>query len=293
MINIIFSSDNNFAQHLGVTLCSLFENNKEEDITIYVIDGEIKSENKEKLAQIEKKYSFKINYIEPDKKLFKDLYISGHISVASYYRLGIGEFMPLSAKKVLYFDCDIIIVGKIEKIWNQDITSFTLGAITEAGQINHKNLGIKEKEDYFNAGILLIDLSKWREQKIGKQCFDFIKNNPDKIILHDQDTLNGVFRGDWKKLDARFNVMTQNKNNVKDPVIIHYNTWVKPWNYLCNNPHKYLYDQYLSISPWKDYKPKFPSLKDLVKYYYYTIIDEENRVIMSKYILVPLGLKKK
>ena len=131
------------------------------------------------------------------------------------------------------------IIGKIRELQKQDNENFTLGAITEAGNVDYENLNIKNKNDYFNAGILLIDLDKWRKQDIGRQCFDFIRKNPEKIIVYDQDALNGVFCGNWKKLNDRFNIMTQNKKTVFDPVIIHYNTWAKPWNYLCNHPQKF------------------------------------------------------
>lgn len=292
-MNIIFSSDDNFAQHLGVTICSLFENNTGYNFNIYVIDGGISDENKKRLSYLEKKYNFSIIYLVPDNKLFENVYISGHISKATYYRLSIGELLPKSVDKIIYLDCDIVVIGKIIEMWNIDIDNNILGAVTEKGFVDFAKLGIDSKENYFNAGILLINLKKWRKQEIGRKCFDFIKNDYDKIVLHDQDTLNGVLRGNWKKLDSRFNMMVQDKKIILNPVIIHYNSWVKPWNYLCNHPQKYLYYKYLHLIPWRDYRPRFPSLIEIIKYYYHISINETIRIVIRKHILTPLGLRKK
>ena len=291
-MNLVFSSDNNYAQHLGVALCSLFENNKDDHFNIFVIDGGIDEENKRKLAFLEGKYNFKINYVKPDKELFKDVYISGHISEATYYRLSVGELLPHSIDKIIYLDCDIVIVGKIRELWNVSLGDYILAAVTEAGYVDYSRLGIKTKEDYFNAGVIILDLKKWREQNIGQKCFDFIKNNPDELVIWDQDALNQVLCGSWKKLDTRFNVMTQIKETINYSVIIHFNTWVKPWHYLCNHPQRSQYYKYLRMTMWKPFKPEIPTLKQFCRYYYYIFFNNKTQIFIRKNILNFLGIKK-
>ena len=93
-VNIVLSSDNNYSQHLGVVLCSIFENKKSDyNINIYVIDGGISKENKEKLNELEKKYHFFISYLYVDSKMLPNLVINGHVTESTYYRILIPKLL--------------------------------------------------------------------------------------------------------------------------------------------------------------------------------------------------------
>jgi lipopolysaccharide biosynthesis glycosyltransferase len=107
-----------------------------------------------------------------------------------------------------------------------------------------------------NAGILLIDTKNWKEQKVTERALQFILDYPDKIQYVDQDALNATLIDEWFKIDKRYNLsylyvslQVPGKELIKDAVIVHYTTSLKPWHCLARNKLRYLYHHYLKLSP--------------------------------------------
>ena len=284
-INIIFSSDNNYAQFMGVTICSLFENKKcKNNIDIYVLDGGIKKGNKYKLSILENKYKFKINYIKIDKKIFKDFHIFGHFTQAAYYRIIIPNLLP-NLNKVLYLDCDIIINTDINNLYSIDIDNYYLAAIDEGVKDRQIDLNIPINSNYFNSGIMLMNLKKWRDSNIINDLIVFIKLNPKKLIACDQDALNALLYKKWLNIDKRFNYTSllyyNNPIKIENIFILHF-TGLKPWNYLCPHPLKYTYFYYLNKTPWKYKKYIDKTFLNIIKNILKKVLKENQKNILKK-----------
>ena len=125
-MNIVYSCDDNYAQHTGVSIISLLENNKHfDEINIYIVDNDIKNENKIKLNDIANRYKRKISYI--DFKKYKEklkLNMEWDISISSYARLFLTSMLPKSIERVLYFDCDSVIIKSLDELWNENIDNY-------------------------------------------------------------------------------------------------------------------------------------------------------------------------
>ena len=133
-ISIVCTFDNNYSQHCGVLLASLFENNKNIYFDIYIVSDFIDDVNKSRLFALVSAYSQRLYYIQIDKKKFEGLPFGGkfsHISLATYYRLMLPEVLPVTLDKILYLDCDIIVNGRIESLWNIDLKYYTIGAVED------------------------------------------------------------------------------------------------------------------------------------------------------------------
>jgi lipopolysaccharide biosynthesis glycosyltransferase len=252
-IDIIFSSDNNYARHLGVVLCSIFENkNNNYSINVYIIDGGISNENKEILSTLETKYVFKIIYLYVKIEDYKDLYISDHITQAAYYRILIPELINIDIDKILYLDCDIVVLGDLIELFEINIDNYFAGVIEEKVVGIKENLGLKDETPYFNSGVILINLKKWREFNISNKTISFIRENPGKIKFWDQDALNVILAGKCLVLPKKFNLLTseiENISNIKNPVIVHFSSNVKPWLFNGRNPFNNSYFYYLNMIP--------------------------------------------
>lgn len=272
-INIIFTIDNNYAQFLSVTLCSIFENKKcKNKIDVYVLDGGIKEENKKKLMILAKKYSFKIYFIEVDSSFFIKFKLVDYFTPVVYYRLAIPNILP-SIEKALYLDCDIVVINDLLELYNINIDNYLLGAVDDCSlkQSRNKDLNIPEDMKYFNAGVILMNLKKWREFNISEKAFEFLEKHPENIKYCDQDALNAVAWGRWLELPSKYNLMTSpvNKKTTsyfnldKNVLIIHY-TESKPWNYLSNNFLSKIYFYYLKKIPWKSKKYINKNFKNII-----------------------------
>lgn len=272
MIEIITACDDNYIQHLSVMLCSLLENTvQKHNINISVIDGGINSANQAKLSNfIQDNYKIGIKYLKINPQVYGDFQISYHFTHTIYYRISIPSLLPPNISKALYLDCDLIVKDDIEKLWSYELDEYSLAAV-ESINIDIKHLhGIMPNiTSYFNSGVLLINLSKWRENDITKKVIQFIQNHQKQIIWWDQDSLNAILYDKWFSLPLKWNQQTnffeiniQNSNRknelveaINNPSIIHYTGFHKPWEYIDNHPFKNEYYTYLSLTPWKDYKP--------------------------------------
>lgn len=284
-IDVIFSSDDTYAQYLGVTLCSIFENKESANkINIYVIDGGILKDNKKKLEILENKYGFKISYISINKDYFKDLYISDHISHATYYRILIPTLFKEKVKKILYLDCDLIVQCDLSELFEKDVSNYYVGAVEDSTSETKEVLGLNSSDPYFNAGVLLINIEKWNNSDLVVQTFKFIRENPDKIKFWDQDALNYILKNKWLTLDKRFNffaadvkkeIKYSNLSELKN-CIIHFSGNIKPWNFAYNGFGKALYQEYLKKTPWRGEKCKDVSIKNLVKKIIFIFLSEHS-----------------
>ena len=277
-IHIVSASDDRFAIPLGVMLTSLFENSPSgKIITVSVLDGGISLINREKILRIAESYHSTINFLMVNGEKFKNFIPFGHVNYITYYRLAIPELLDETVDKVLYLDCDLIIKDDITKLWAVDVSHHFLAAVEDA-YIEHwalldastynflhdskKRLNIPETAKYFNSGVMLINLSRWREEKIHKKIIDFVAHNPEKIRLADQDGLNALLFGTWYPLPLRWNVqpflykLAKTKQDdeytdaVKEPYIIHYAGESKPWNFTGTHPAENEYFRYLALTEW-------------------------------------------
>ncbi len=288
-ITIIFSANDSFAMLLGVILCSIFENKKGDyGINVYVIDGGISEKNKERLGVLENRYGFKINYIIPDKKIFDDVLSAGSeikLPIETYYRAAVGSMIPQSCRKVLYLDIDAVVRGDIKELFDVSLDGKTIGAVADCFP-NDRREHLKElcaeipsskilpDTFYFNAGVLSIDLDRWRERGVEEKLFKFMRERSGKLFYHDQDALNVVLLGDCKILPVKYNMIAELAGNYdeKNPLVVHYGGGGKPWYILSALPYRQDYIYYANKTPWKNIKyRKLMDVHFAKRYHIYTL----------------------
>lgn len=297
------ATDDQYAPHLGVMMTSLFEHKSpQQHVTYYIIDGGISEENKAKLVRMEKVYKCPIYFLEVNTERYQNFVVNRHISHSAYYRISIPDLLPFSINKVIYLDCDLIIKGNIYELWNTELSDFFLGAVDDNNhRSRHKDLNIPSQYKYFNSGVMVINLEKWREHHISEKVLDFISKNPDRIRFWDQDGLNAVLYGKWLGLHPKWNLLrdflevspeqldfTQEDFDqaLKDPHIIHYSNHSKPWDYMDDHPMKDEYYQYLCLTEWRNFFPVNKTIMNMSKKF----IKRNKRFIPQKmYTLIEKG----
>ncbi|HEX9061627.1 MAG TPA: glycosyltransferase, partial [Clostridia bacterium] len=211
-------------------------------------------------------------------------------SSATYFRIFVSELLEINIEKVIYLDCDIVVRSDISELWNTDVSRCFLAAVEDCGIEDSgwyavklkKKLGMKRKERYFNAGVLVMNLKKLREDNIPEKIREFLVENAEKVEFADQDGLNAILRSKWLPLSREWNQQVafcelsyQRKIiwedmliAVKDPKIVHYTTsyyiTTKPWNYMDEHPFKKEYYRYLGATPWKNFVPSDYSFVNII-----------------------------
>jgi lipopolysaccharide biosynthesis glycosyltransferase len=273
-INIVTSCDNAYVQHAAVFLKSLFKNNQNTcKVFILVPDNFIHRGSLERnLSSYVSQLEFlKINL--PENASFK---VGHHISIASYFRLFMDNLIPAMISRVIYLDSDILINGPLDELWAVDLQDCTIAAVSDANVSSspslreelEQKLKLAPTSTYFNSGVLLIDLSRWRDARLGERALDFAINHPDLNPHWDQSALNHVVNGQFKALTKDWNFQTghlrwaanrkctlDSLREVNAAKIIHFVGFLKPWLYRTNHPMKWLYWEYLRETEWHDYCP--------------------------------------
>jgi len=270
-MNIVFSADDNYAQFMGVTICSLFENKKNNTpVDVYILDGEISIENKKKLKFLSKKYAFNMNFIQINTNLFKDFYISRHITHATYYRIMIPDLLP-NIQKALYIDSDTIIIDDISELYHTNIDKYFFAAVEQYGKHRLEELKMPAGTKYFNSWVMLINAKKWRKHKSSQTVIKFIKTHQGILRYQDQDAMNAIMWNKRLPLPAKYNHMTplmdeypRDNNELYGKIVIIHYTKLKPWNYLCTNPFLEKYFYYLEKTPWKGRKYVDKNIKNII-----------------------------
>jgi lipopolysaccharide biosynthesis glycosyltransferase len=267
---ILSSSDDNYIQHLGVMLVSLLENcRQEEPAEIAIINDNISLQNISKLKISLKKYNVPIRFIEFANTSLRHLKPKNNKTLAAFHRIFISDFYSADINKVLYLDCDIIVRKDLSALFNSPLTNYTIAAVQNDGLFYQEQLGMPKECMFFNSGVLLVNLSRWRKLGIQQKLINYINSNFENMHRNDQDALNAVLINDWVPLSPTWNAHlyfftsphlcnTDQKKLIEilhDPSLVHFTTQNKPWNYLGSHPFKKEYYKYLNFTAWKDYKP--------------------------------------
>ena len=215
MLNVVFASDDNYAPFLSIAMFSLLENNKTDfnKINIFVLDDGIRTENKTKILDLANNYSCKLEFIETRKLDEMDFNVLGlernlnKSSLTTYARLFMSTLLPENINKVLYLDCDSLIVNSYKDLWKVDLSNYyCAGVLDGINTAVKESLGFNRNDTYINAGFLLVNLKKWREDNVEEKFIKFMIENQNRFYQHDQGVLNNVFKDKILIVDPKYNL---------------------------------------------------------------------------------------
>jgi lipopolysaccharide biosynthesis glycosyltransferase len=224
-LTVTIASDDNYVPHLAALIQSVVENfrDKTRSLEIIILDGGINDRNKKNLRFNFKSEIFSLIFFDM-KYAFSGYATHSHFTKASFFRLKLASILA-DRDKALYLDCDTIVLGNIAELFDLELDrkpiaavpdyimlSFCLndviplhgtGAKTAKAYLS-ENLGMASAWDqYFQAGLLMLDLKRIRELNIETSMTDFLKNNT--LWFLDQDVLNKFFVGQVKFLPLEWN----------------------------------------------------------------------------------------
>ncbi len=204
-MNFLYTINNNFFEKLVVSLASLVKSS-DKKMTVYVICDDITFKNK---VRLEKFNSILVNIILLDSPSISKNLIPDRGSASQFYRLRIGEiFEDINIEKLLYLDADTIIVGSVEEIFNIDIGNNVIGATVDPWSASYRKLlHINTDAAMLNSGVLLINVKKWKMDKIDNGIRRIVKGRSD-FIQGDQGLLDQFFNGHFFILAPKYNMIS-------------------------------------------------------------------------------------
>ncbi|RYE55297.1 MAG: glycosyltransferase family 8 protein [Sphingobacteriales bacterium] len=266
-ISIVVASDNHYAILIGALIKSIELNHvSSEHIDFYIIDDGISAKNKAKIENTIQSKNITIRWFEKKEIIPKGVTIpvdSSAFPLTTYLRLFAPYALPDDVERFIYLDVDTILVKDISTLWYTDLRGFTIGAVLDLGKTvdcswggipNYKELGLSADTKYFNAGVMVIDVVRWREQDISTKVIDALRTYAEHVVLVDQYGLNVVFANNWEELDPKWNWFAFQED--ENPHLVHFLD-VKPIfrSYNSNPVFKDTFFKYLELTPWKGFQP--------------------------------------
>lgn len=263
-IPVFYAIDDGYAKFVAVSIKSLIMNaNNNYNYDINVIYENLSEENAQKLKSLETD-NVKIILTEMNQNLSMITDKLGNrlreytFTLTIFFRLFIPVMFP-KYDKCIYIDADTVISDDISKLYNEDLGDNYLGCIVDKSTIDNEILasyfeevvGIP-RDKYINSGVLLMNSKKLRELKIDEKFLDLYTKYGFDVIAPDQDYINSMCCGHIKYLSDIYDAMPNpNNKEVENPVIIHYNLFLKPWQYDDVQYYDYFW-KYAKSTPFYD-----------------------------------------
>lgn len=263
--NVTCNTDNNYAQHCCAMLTSLFENNKDCKINLHILTKELSEYNTSFIIELCQRYDNEVKIYNVDETILEGVKFrkKNPLSKAAYYRILLPNILNDQIRKILYLDCDVIVLGSIKELYDIELTNYALAACMDASpytELHRRQLNFSLKDDAFCSGIMMINLDYWRQNNSLEKLLEYSKRERKVVYLHDQDALNYVFKNKWFVLPNKWNKNPMSISLIDDyhksfdaleftfePRMIHYASSLKPWHNVWT-PDRCYYRFYLKLS---------------------------------------------
>jgi lipopolysaccharide biosynthesis glycosyltransferase len=270
-VDVASSCDDNYAQHLAAVIASILANaSRPAAFRFWILSAGLTPGNRSIFEKVAAKHGAALQILSIDPSKLKNAPVSGHISLASYYRIFLPELLPVSIEKIVYVDADLIVFADLQKLLDLPMGTDLVGAVQNPRFHRWSSLHLSPSMGYFNAGVLLINLAQWRKEDLQQKLCSLIDTDRESLKLHDQDALNRVVAGRWLRLDPRWNQQYSfflvgpkmlglssgdYRRLLRRPFIAHYSGGSKPWVFSDDHPLKSAYYRYLDMTPHAGWRP--------------------------------------
>jgi lipopolysaccharide biosynthesis glycosyltransferase len=331
---LVSGCDDAYAMPLAITLLSAIDHLRPgQTVKVYILDGGITSQSKDRLRRTCRDERVSIEFITTDMSILNGLPVSEHVNANTYLRILIPRILPDSVNRVIYLDSDLLVCRDLTELWNLPQNGRAVLAVQDSAapyidssvgipsyqrcqsQIvaarpiaNFRELGLSPSAQYFNGGLLVVDVDHWRRESISDQLLDCLQRYREHVLWWDQYALNVVLHGRWGALDHRWNQGShfhtypsqatspfdeQTYQQLKrDPWVIHFTSPSKPWHYFCHHPATEAYRRCLQRTPWGEWTPERPQqyLRHLWGHHYKPARERWKKNIRQ--LKMNLGLKR-
>jgi lipopolysaccharide biosynthesis glycosyltransferase len=201
-----------------------------------------------------------------------------HYPPAASFPILLDELLPAALEQVLFLDPDLLVMDDLAILWRTPMDGRVLAAVPDGavpycssarGVRTWRPAGIPRDASYFNGGVLLIHLGRWRERNVGPRVRQYIQSARGALDFVHQEAFNAVLWDDWKRLDMRWNLLASRAGRFhgriapeiwRRPGIVHFSGRMKPWQVPVGGPFNAPYQEALQrILPML--RPEPPALR--------------------------------
>lgn len=242
-IHIVLTFDDNFWAPAYAVARSVCLTTHRRDITFHLLHDGLTAAHRDDLDRLSGEFGVTVIHHGLTEhaefnRICRSLPVDGRLHTVMYARLLLHLFVPESVERVVYLDCDTLVIAPIEHLVEQELDGYPVAAVQDAMRLFvMKGRDMRDKgdifdgaDDYFNSGVMLIDRAKFAAANPPAHIEQFKAQGILEKLYFDQDMLNLMFRGQWKALPWRFNITDPRvAHQAMEPYIVHYTGKARPW----------------------------------------------------------------
>lgn len=260
-IHVLVAADRQFVWGCAVSVRSLLDNTRtDRPIDLFVAHDSLRPDDQRALLASWDRAGgrvFKCAFVLVPQERVGGLIRSKAVSRMTYARLFIGDLLPTDADRCVYVDSDVVFQRDVEDLVSIDLDGKLLGAVPN-GVDNEahdcKRLGLPIGQRYFNAGVMVVDLGRWRELDFGRVALEICRTRGPSFGIPDQDSINIALAGDWAPLPMQWNSWASRTNEAEGRVV-HYTQVPKPWDCDYQGRFPELFFRYLDRTAFSGQRP--------------------------------------
>jgi lipopolysaccharide biosynthesis glycosyltransferase len=271
--------DRAYVPHCGVMLHSLLSHATGSTIVHLLHGTDLQARDLSDLGRVVQRFDAELVLHPMAHEHFAGLPMSARFPAPEWYRLRLPELLN-DVERVICLDCDLVVLDSLQPLWEMPLDGAVLAAVTDP-LFPHLDarwvagLGIRNPADYFNSGVLVMDLQAMRTEGAMPRVAEFARGHAGPLPYPFQDALNALFHGRRLRLHPRWNVQTTFyerglapvfaaeplRSALADPAIVHFLGPWKPWHYRCKHPQRALYARFRAQTPWAQWQLEGRTLK--------------------------------
>jgi lipopolysaccharide biosynthesis glycosyltransferase len=281
-ITVVTLADERYALALAVMGRSLSESlRSSRPVMLYVVDGGITAETKRHLVASWDRDRVHVAFVPPQFGRERALPVWGRLPPITYVRVFVPLLVPPTCRKAIFLDSDVVICRDIERLWEVEFGDHYLMAVQDPaipfvssrdGLTGYQELGIPEPHPYFNAGVMVVDIDRWKTSNISERVMEFIHSHAHELNYCDQDGLNAILWNHWGAVDGRWQVHPRFTTHrglplphlderhraqlTDDPWMFHFSGRLKPWIYRGTTRPDQIFYEYLDRTWWSGWRPQ-------------------------------------
>ena len=261
---IYTGADGNYALQAQVWMLSLVKTQRS-PVRVVVFGNGWSDKDRSVMKDLENNL-VKVEFRGVDGTQFSNVQLKNGFPLATAYNVLAPLYLLGDESRAIYMDADMVVTEDLSPLWEKLLVS-SVGAVLDAHIVwmaspsmwrPWKEEGLEPLTPYLNTGLMLLDLDRWRADKLTERTLEYLEKY--ELPCVDQDALNLALKGVFDQLHPRYNSMPYHHlkmlryldtveldliigEAITQPAVIHYHRsfFGKPWNYGCKHPGKNLW----------------------------------------------------
>ncbi len=177
------ATDRAYVRPLAVTLVSLLAHlDRGRPLAVHIVDGDIPEPDKRLLERSLDSPRTRVVWHAPNRRQLLGVPLWGRLPISVYYKLFVPDLLPDDIPTALWLDGDTLVRSDVSPLWDRGTGGAPVAAVQDVrvplvssrfGVAFYRELGLHRSAKYFNAGVMLMNLDRWRSDRVADRALEY------------------------------------------------------------------------------------------------------------------------